>query len=110
MTARYEEEFTNYLPQDRIHQPSSSDDDESMEDEIDAEDKDNAEGQQANERLETQAESNPIAQDVRVVELGREKDNEQLLNKYMILHCAKLHMTVTDASSGDYIPNFQKRM
>ena len=30
--------------------------------------------------------------------------NEQLLNKYLILHCAKLHLTVTDASSGEYLP------
>ena len=55
---------------------------------------------------ERHVESNPVAQDVAVVEIGREKSNEQLLNKYLILHCAKLHLTVTDASSGEYIPNF----
>lgn len=60
--------------------------------------------------MERHVESNPVAQDVAVVELGREKNNEQLLNKYLILHCAKLHLTVTDASSGEYIPNLQRRM
>jgi hypothetical protein len=39
-----------------------------------------------------------------------EKTSEELLNKYLILHCAKLHLTVTDASSGEYIPSLQKRM
>lgn len=77
---------------------ASSDEDESMEEE------------KEEDQLETQAESNPVAQDVNVVELGHEKTNEQLLNKYLILHCAKLHLTVTDASSGDYVPNLKKRM
>lgn len=66
--------------------------------------------QQTPVAVERHVESNPVAQDVAVVELGREKNNEQLLNKYLILHCAKLHLTVTDASSGEYIPNLHRRM
>ena len=53
--------------------------------------------------------SNPVAQNAPIVEVGQETNSEELLNKYLILHCAKLHLSVTDASSGEYIPRKQAR-
>jgi hypothetical protein len=50
--------------------------------------------------------SDPIAHGAgQQVEIGAETKVEQLLDKYVILQCAKLHLSVTDASSGSYIPN-----
>lgn len=40
-----------------------------------------------------------------MVETGKETDSEQLLSKYLVLHCAKLHLTVTDAASGKHLPS-----
>ena len=51
----------------------------------------------------------PVAQNTPVVEVGKESNSEELLNKYLILHCAKLHLSVTDASSGEYIPRKRTR-
>jgi len=57
-------------------------------------------------RSESMVPSDPIAHGAgRQVEIGTETKVEQLLDKYVILQCAKLHLSVTDASSGSYIPN-----
>ncbi|CDW75675.1 wd40 repeat-containing protein [Stylonychia lemnae] len=36
------------------------------------------------------------------VEIGTETSNEQLLDKYILLHCAKLEFSMIDVSSGKY--------
>jgi hypothetical protein len=37
------------------------------------------------------------------VKEGTEKTTEQLLDKYIILHCAKLELSLIDVSSGKYL-------
>lgn len=62
--------------------------------------------QQPLARSESMVPSDPIAHGAgQQVEIGAETKVEQMLDKYVILQCAKLHLSVTDASSGSYIPN-----
>jgi len=54
---------------------------------------------------EAVGQSDPIAHGSNQVGIGEETMVDQLLDKYLILQCAKLHLSVTDASSGSYIPS-----
>ena len=83
-----------------MQQQSSDEDDENNEED----------GNQATGKSEQAEASNPVAQNAPIVEVGQETNSEELLNKYLILHCAKLHLSVTDASSGEYIPRKQARV
>lgn len=40
------------------------------------------------------------------IEIGTETNTEEFLDKYIILHCAKLELSLIDASSGKYLANF----
>ena len=44
----------------------------------------------------------------RPVELGTEKTTEEHLDKYIILHCAKLELSLIDVSSGQYLGNLSE--
>ena len=77
---------------------------------VSSDEEDNLDGvEQAPDRGEMAQSSFPVAQNTPVVEVGQESNSEELLNKYLILHCAKLHLSVTDASSGEYIPRKRAR-
>lgn len=39
------------------------------------------------------------------MEVGTETTSEQHLDKYIILHCAKLELSLIDAASGTYMGN-----
>lgn len=40
------------------------------------------------------------------VEMGTEANTDEFLDKYIILHCAKLELSLIDVSSGKYLANY----
>ena len=40
------------------------------------------------------------------VEMGTETNTDEFLDKYIILHCAKLELSLIDVSSGKYLASY----
>lgn len=40
------------------------------------------------------------------VEMGTETNTDEFLDKYIILQCAKLELSLIDVSSGKYLANY----
>eukprot|EP00347_Sterkiella_histriomuscorum_P017311 403349870 len=102
----YEDELLEEYPETQENNDQHGDDSFDEEDNVLQSSEELALLQAPPQKIEQEV-SSAIVED-KPVEAGSETSNEQLLDKYLLLHCAKLELSVIDVSSGKYFADQQQ--